>query len=184
MVCSLFRPFWSWHGSFPHMRWVVFPPFKQFANKGINWLQDSISNKLHNHSFFNIIFDMVFDSHYAHLKSCVGLRASAWLFAHPIIPSFYLASNVFSFALHTRLGSHPLTMSWLITFVANLQIQQGPTFFVIPMVRHYILHLMMPFKMPSPPLWKMWGFMFQMNKFISFAHPHFNFFTNMLTLSY
>jgi hypothetical protein len=53
---------------------------------------------------------MIFDSHCAHLKSCVGLRVSAWLFSHPIIPSFYLASNVFSSTLHTRLGPHPLAL--------------------------------------------------------------------------
>ncbi len=53
---------------------------------------------------------MVFDSHCAHLRSCVGLRVSAWLFAHLVIPSFYLASNVFSSTLHTRLGPHPLAL--------------------------------------------------------------------------
>jgi hypothetical protein len=64
---------------------------------------------LHNHSFFNIIFDMTFNLHHAHLRSCVNLGANVWLFVCLVIPPFYLPSNVFSFVLHTKLGlSHSL----------------------------------------------------------------------------
>jgi hypothetical protein len=47
---------------------------------------------------------MTCDSHCTHLRSCVGLGVGAWLFAHLVVPPFHLASNIFSFALHTKLG--------------------------------------------------------------------------------
>jgi hypothetical protein len=47
---------------------------------------------------------MTCDSHYTHLRSCGGLRVGAWLFAHLVVPPFHLASNIFSFALRTKLG--------------------------------------------------------------------------------
>jgi hypothetical protein len=43
---------------------------------------------------------MVFDLHYACLKSYVGLGASAWLFAWLVISSFRLALDVLFFMLH------------------------------------------------------------------------------------
>ncbi len=41
------------------------PLFMQFVERGLNCFQESISNKLHNHFFSSIIFNMVFYSHYA-----------------------------------------------------------------------------------------------------------------------
>lgn len=87
------------------------PPFTQFIEKGVYQLQENISNKLHNHSFLSIISYMV--SHCMCLRSYVGLGLGAWLFAHPIIPSFCLTQYVFSFVLHTKLNlPHPLTINF------------------------------------------------------------------------
>lgn len=54
----------------------MFTPFKQLAERGIYWFQKTISKRLHDHSFSSIIYDMSFDSHWAHLKSCAkfGVR--------------------------------------------------------------------------------------------------------------
>jgi hypothetical protein len=38
------------------------PPFAQFVEKGVNQLQDSILDRLHDLFFSNIIFNMVFNS--------------------------------------------------------------------------------------------------------------------------
>lgn len=47
--------------------------------------------------------------HCTQLKSCVGLGLGDWLFAHPIISSFRITFDIFSSALHVRLGlPHPL----------------------------------------------------------------------------
>jgi hypothetical protein len=43
---------------------------------------------------------MVFDLHYACLKTYMGLGASAWLFAWSVILSFCLALDVLFFMLH------------------------------------------------------------------------------------
>jgi hypothetical protein len=82
-------------------------PFKQLVERGVDQLQENISNRLHNHSFTNIHSNLPFDLHQTHLRSCVGI----WLLACLIILFFHLALNVFSTTLCTRLGfSHPLVL--------------------------------------------------------------------------
>jgi len=79
------------------------PPFMQ--------LQENILDKLHDHSIFKILLDMAFYSHHACLQSYAGSGVGGWLFVHLIIPSFCLASDVFFFSLHTKLGlPHPLVL--------------------------------------------------------------------------
>ncbi len=95
------------------------PLFGQFVKKGINWLQENISKKLHDHSFSNIISKMIFNFHHTHLKSCVGPRVSTWLFVHLVILSFHLALDVFCSMLCIRLGlPHPLTLG-LIHYICG-----------------------------------------------------------------
>jgi len=65
-------------------------PFEQFAKRGVDQLQETILEILHDHSFFSIISDMYFDSHWACLKFCARPSAKAWLFAYSIIPCFCL----------------------------------------------------------------------------------------------
>jgi len=78
---------------------------------------------------------MTSNLHCACLRSYVGPRVGAWFFVHSIVPPFCLPFNVFSSMLRTRLGfSHLLAFKVTHAFVTNLQILQGPTFFIIPMV--------------------------------------------------
>ncbi len=80
------------------------PPFMQIVERRLDRFQKNILNRLYNHSFFSIIFNMSFDSQCACLKSCV------WLFACLFIPPFCLTSNIFLFALCTTFGlPHLLT---------------------------------------------------------------------------
>ncbi len=58
-----------------------------------------------------------------------------------------------------------------------------PTFFVAPMVGNG-LFLMMPFKMHLCPLWETQGFMFNVNKLMSFHCFPFKLFVNKLTSCY
>ncbi len=85
------------------------PPFEQLAKRDVDYLQESILKRLHNHSFINILFYLSFDLHQTCMKSCVRLNVNTWLFAHLIILFFRLLPNVFSTALHTKLDLfHPL----------------------------------------------------------------------------
>jgi len=81
------------HSSFHEVYW-----------KGIKLIFEKHLNILQNHFFSTIIFDMVFDLHHARPKFCIGSKVGVWFFAHPVIPPFHLAYNVFSFVLHTKLG--------------------------------------------------------------------------------
>jgi hypothetical protein len=85
------------------------PPFEQLAERDVDYLQESILKRLHNHSFINILFYLFFDLHQTCMKSCLRLNVNTWLFAHLIILFFRLLPNVFSTALHTKLDLfHPL----------------------------------------------------------------------------
>jgi hypothetical protein len=87
------------------------PSYEQLVEKNVDHLKESISKRLHDHSFINILFYLPYNLHQTHLRSCEGLDVGAWMLACPIIPFFCLPSNVFSTTLHTRLGfSHPLML--------------------------------------------------------------------------
>jgi hypothetical protein len=67
--------------------------------------------KFHDHFVFNIISNMAFNSHCAHLRSCVGLKVGAWVFVDLIIPHFCLLDDVFPSVLRIMLGlPHPLIL--------------------------------------------------------------------------
>jgi hypothetical protein len=86
--------------------------FEQLVKRGINCFQESISKRLHNHSFINIISNLPSNLHWACLRLYVGLSVGIWLSIHPIILFFHLVSNVFSTTLRTKLGlSHPSILS-------------------------------------------------------------------------
>jgi hypothetical protein len=81
------------------------------AERGTYRFQEIISERMHDHSLFKIIFDMSFDLHQTHLRSCAGPGVAAWLFVLLVIPCFYLPSNVFSSTLSIKLNlPHPLTL--------------------------------------------------------------------------
>jgi hypothetical protein len=64
--------------------------------------------------FFNIIFDFLFDFHWACLRYFTRPIVGAWLFACLMILFFPLASKAIFTLLHTQLGlPHPLTFSLL-----------------------------------------------------------------------
>jgi hypothetical protein len=87
------------------------PPFEQLVKRGVTFFQKNISERLQNHSFINILFNLPFDLHQRHLRLCVRLGAKVWFLACLIIFLFHLPLDVFSITLCTRLGlSHPLIL--------------------------------------------------------------------------
>jgi hypothetical protein len=74
-------------------------------------------------------------------------------------------------------------MGWFAAFVVNLWIQQGPTFFVAPMVENG-LHPIMPFNIFLPLSRETQSFMFHVSKIMSFCHLHFNFLVSELISCY
>jgi hypothetical protein len=103
-----------------HLKWVhdllplatqtSIPPFEHLLERGKSCLQKNISKNMHKHSFSNIISKLSIDCHCVWLKSYVGPSLGVRLSSHLIIPSFNMASNIFSSTLHTKLGlPHPTT---------------------------------------------------------------------------
>ncbi len=49
---------------------VCIPLLKKNSNRGMDDFQEHIRNSLHEHTFFNIISDMICNLHHVHLRSC------------------------------------------------------------------------------------------------------------------
>jgi hypothetical protein len=81
--------------------------------------QERISERLHNYSFINILFNLLFDSHQTHLRSCAGLGAGAYLLTHLIIHFFGLLLNVFFTVVHIRLGFFHLLVLDVLHCICN-----------------------------------------------------------------
>jgi hypothetical protein len=67
---------------------------------------------VHKHSFSNIVLKLSLDCHHIQLRSCAGPSFSAWISTYPIIPSFWMGSNIFLSTLHARLGPPLSHGSW------------------------------------------------------------------------
>jgi hypothetical protein len=49
----------------PPLAWVCLPLFEQFIGQQMVHLQDSISEHLHHHTFFNMFSDRMLEAHHA-----------------------------------------------------------------------------------------------------------------------
>jgi hypothetical protein len=58
-------------------------------------VQDSISERLHHHTFSNMLFNMISKAHHVRIFSCFGPRVDTWFTTRPIFPTFWLSSLVF-----------------------------------------------------------------------------------------
>jgi len=81
----------------------VYPHIEQLVEKGIDWLHESILERLHVNSFSSILFYLHSDSHCTHLKSCAWPKVGAWLYPRQII-FFGLALDGFSSTVCIKLG--------------------------------------------------------------------------------
>jgi hypothetical protein len=75
------------------------PLFEQLVKRSANCLQESISERLHDHSFINILFNLTSNLYWTCLKSCEGSRARCW---HLVVNS----SNHFFFPSTLKKNLH------------------------------------------------------------------------------
>jgi len=54
------------------------------------WLQDSILERLYYHTLFNMLSNMIFETHRARILSCFGLGVNVWLIIWSTFPTFWL----------------------------------------------------------------------------------------------
>jgi hypothetical protein len=62
------------------------PPFENNSNRRMDPFQKNILNRLHEHTFLNIILNMICILHHVHLRLCINPSSRAWFFAHLTIP--------------------------------------------------------------------------------------------------
>jgi hypothetical protein len=67
-------------------------------------LQDSISEHLHHHTLFNMLFNEIFEAHRAQILSCFSLGAYVWLIIQPIFLAFWLFPPLFSITFQMWFG--------------------------------------------------------------------------------
>jgi len=160
------------------------PPFWIVGRKRCRSLKESISKRLHDHSFINILFYLPSDSHWTHLRSCARPGANIWLLTHPIF--FYFAYLKMFSLLHCALGwVFPIlySLGCRTTFVASFWILWGCIFFTAHMLRRRQLHMMLC-NMFLWPLRENWDFMFHKSKPMSFCSQSFSFCVVELRLYY
>jgi hypothetical protein len=127
---------------------------------------------------------MTFKLHHAHLRSCMNLRASFWLFACLVIPPFCLPF-VFLLCVAHQVGSLPFVSFWgdPLHLWSALRSYRGPPSLLFPWwgmdcitwCNSRCLCLL---------LWEMQGLVFHMSKPMFFHPLPFNLFISGLTLCY
>ncbi len=106
------------HDLLPLVVQVFISLFEQLLERKTNRVQENILENVHEHSFFSIISELFSNYRCIQLRSCVGPSLSAWHFAHPVIPSFKMTSNIFFNIMH-HIGPPPSHSSW--SFFMHMQ---------------------------------------------------------------
>jgi hypothetical protein len=89
---------------------------------------------LHHHTFFNMFFDGILETHCVWILSCSSLGASAWFISWPIFLIFWLSSPIFSIVFQTWFELPHLSIASLPNVCAHiLSILWVSTFYVAPM---------------------------------------------------
>jgi hypothetical protein len=106
----------------------------------IHWTTNGLTSGFHletnaHHTFSNMFFDKIFETHRAWILSCSNHRAIIWFITQWVFPTFQLFSLVFFTIFWTQLGlSHPLIAS-LFNVCAHIPLTlQVSTSYVTPMV--------------------------------------------------
>jgi hypothetical protein len=95
-------------------------PFQTTCRKGNILISRDHFKEIAQSFFSSIIYDMSFDSHQPHLKSCVGLSVGTWFTCLPNHPMLLFIFNVFSSTLRTKLSIPTFwLLLWLIAYVVN-----------------------------------------------------------------
>jgi len=78
---------------------TCFLPFEQLIRQQMVHFQNSISKRLHHHTFSNMFFDEIFEAHRACILSRFSFGVGTWLIVWLIFPIFRLFSPIFSIVL-------------------------------------------------------------------------------------
>jgi hypothetical protein len=59
-------------------------------------LQNFILERLHHHTFYNMLSNEISEAHHVQILSCFGLKVGTWLTTRLVFPTFQLSSPFFS----------------------------------------------------------------------------------------
>jgi len=92
-------------------------PFEKFIMQQMVWLQDSISECLHHHTLFNMLFDRISEAHCAWILSCYSLGAGTMLTVQTsllnlliIFPNFFTTHQMWLGLPHPSIANIPQCM--------------------------------------------------------------------------
>ncbi len=83
-----------WSSTTPTMNYL--PHFQELIGQQLVRLLDSISKCLQHHTFSNMIFDKIFETHYVQILSCFGFGANVWFTTQITFLAFQLFFPSFS----------------------------------------------------------------------------------------
>jgi len=157
-------------------------PFEQLIKQQMVWPQDSILERLHHHTLFNILFDKIFQTHCAQILSCFGPKVGFWLTTQPTFPTFQLSSPSFCTMLQMQLRlPHPSIASILWCMCTHTIDVTLSTFLIMPTTMNTRAP-MMQFVTFFLPLQKMSTTMWDKNNYTRFFQPHSTPLVDKLTL--
>jgi len=166
----------------PPLTFACLLPFEHLIKQQMVWLQDSILERLHHHTLFNILFDKIFETHCAWILSCFGPKVGFWLPTQPTFPTFQLSSPSFCTVLQMQLGlPHPSITSILWCMCTHPIDVTLSTFLIMPTTMSTRAP-MMQFVTFFLPLHKMSTAMWDKNNYTHFLQPHSTPLVDKLTL--
>jgi len=131
--------------------------FEQFIGQQMVHLQDSISKRLHHHTFYNMLSNKIFEAHCVQILSCSSLGMNVWFIIWPIFPTFQFFSQCFKHDLNY----HILQLQASFDVCAHIPLTLWvSTSYVVPMA--------MSTWGPLLPLHEMLVFMWDENNYMCF----------------
>jgi hypothetical protein len=144
--------------------------------------QDSILDRLHHHTFSNMLSNMIFEAHHAWILSCSSPRPHAWFTIRPIFLNFWLTSPVFSIALQIWFGlPHPSIVS-ILDACAHIPLTLWVSTSYIMFMATNAQEPMIQFTTPLLPLSEMLASMWGENNYMCFLQTRSIPFVDELTL--
>jgi len=180
---------YGWWSSFPTTfqinRWfsiasnshVFFCLNNSLGNKWFDFKIPSWSVYTIDHTFSNMLSDMIFEAHCARILSCFRPKVGTWLTTQLIILAFQFFFHIISNLIR---NSSSFNCRYHLVCVHTSHWPYGYSPFAFMATNTWVL--MTRFMTPFPPLCEMLTSMCNENNYMQFLHPHSILFINELTL--
>jgi hypothetical protein len=148
---------------------MFFFPFEQLIGQQMVRFQIFILKHLHHHTLFCMLFDKIFEAHYACILSCSGLKVLIWFIIWLVFLAFWLSSPIFAqhFVHDLDYSILLLQVSFDVCAYILLTLWVSTSYIVLMAINPW--EPMMQFETPLLPLCEMLASMWDKNNYICFS---------------